>query len=118
MRALLCLALVPAALATAAFASGPISRGDAMDLKRDIAGEYRLENGRDVRLALVEDRLYLDLNRHYRREVEPIAENVLASRDGSLTVQYLPDGPSDRIVIRHPELPANARLGEHSWRGR
>lgn len=118
MRALLCLALVPAAMVTAAFASGPISHGDALDLKRDIAGQYRLENGRDLRLALVADRLYLDLNRHHRREIAPVAENVLASRDGNLTVQYMPDGPADRIVIRHPELPANLRLGERSWVGR
>lgn len=121
MRTLLCFALIPAALVTAApaaLADIPISRAEATELKFDVEGQYRLDNGRDVRLTLVDDRLYLDLNRHYRREILPVADRVLASRDGKLTVQYMPDGPVERILIQHPGLPASVRLGEHSWRGR
>ena len=117
MRALLCLALM-SAFASTALAATPISRGDAIDLKNDIAGQYRLENGRDVRLTLMDEKLYLDLNRFYRRELLPIADKMLASRDGRLTVQYMPDGPVERILIQHPELPASVRLGERSWRHR
>lgn len=117
MRALLCLALVPAVLSLSSCASGPGAR-NGLDLKRDVAGQYRLENGRDVRLDLVVDRLYLDLNRHYRRELEPVGANLLASRDRQLTVHYFPDRRADRILIQHPALPATMRLGESSWRGR
>jgi hypothetical protein len=117
MRALLCLALM-SAFASTALAATPISRGDAIDLKNDVAGQYRLENGRDVRLVLTDDKLYLDLNRYYRKELLPIGDKMLASRDGRLTVQYMPDGPVERILIQHPALPASVRLGERSWRGR
>ena len=54
MRALLCLALI----SSTALAAAP----EAEQLKTDIAGQYRLETGREVRLTLVDDRLYLDLN--------------------------------------------------------
>lgn len=117
MRTVLCLALI-STLASTAHAAPPISSGDAMDLKNDIAGHYRLENGRAVRLTLMDQNLYLDLNRHYRTELLPVADKVLASHDGKLTVHYMPDGPAERILIQHPELPANVRLGERSWRGR
>ncbi|MFC5459248.1 hypothetical protein [Massilia niabensis] len=137
MRALLCLALasvfastavastahaataqVSTAQASAALLTTPISLGEAIELKNDVEGQYRLENGRDVRLVQVDHKLYLDLNRHYRKELLPVAENVLASRDGRLTVQYMPHGPVEQILIQHPELPASLRLGERSWDGR
>jgi hypothetical protein len=125
MRTLLCLALLSTALASATLPAAAsaanatsISRGDAEELKQDAAGEYRLDNGRRVRLALVEDRLYLDLKRGYRRELVPVAEGVLASHDGRLTVQYMPNGPVEQIFIQHAGLPGGARLGEVSWRGR
>ena len=125
MRTLLCLALIPTTLATAlaalalpALAASPISAGDAVELKYDVEGHYQLENGRAVRLTMVEDRLYLDLNRSFRKELQPVGDRVLASRDGKLTVQYMPDGPVERILIQHPGLPASVRLGERSWRGR
>jgi hypothetical protein len=114
MRALLCLALV----SSTALAATPISRGDAAQLKDDIAGQYRLETGRDVRLTLVDDRLYLDLNRNFRKELLPVAQRTLASRGGRLTVEYMPDGPVDRILIKHPGLGTEVRLGEANWRGR
>ncbi|MDB5793272.1 MAG: hypothetical protein JWQ80_3296 [Massilia sp.] len=117
MRALPCLALI-SAFASTALAAAPISRGDAAELKLDIAGQYRLENGRDVRLTVMDERLYLDLNRSYRKELLPVGDKVLASRDGRLTVQYMPDGPVERILIQNPELPASVRLGERSWRHR
>lgn len=117
MRALLCLALI-SAFASTALAATPISRGAGMDLKNDIEGQYRLENGRNVRLVQVDHKLYLDLNRYYRKELHPVADKVLASRDGRLTVQYMPEGRTSRILIQHPELPADLRLGERSWRGR
>ena len=122
MRALPCLALL-SALASPAFhpatqAATPMSRADAMALKNDIAGHYRLENSRVVRFVRDDEQLYLDLNRRYRSELIPSGRNSLISRDGKLTVQYLAEGPVERILIRHPELPANVRLGESSWRGR
>lgn len=121
MRALLSLALIPAALVSAAFAPAaladmPISDDAAWRLKQEIAGQYRLETGRDVRLTLIGDDLYLDLNRHYRAKLLPVADNMLASRDGRLTVRYMPDGRVDEILIRHPGLPPRTRIGELRWR--
>lgn len=119
MRTLLCLALVSTTtFAAAALAGTQISRGAATELKHDIAGHYRLDNGRDVRLTLLDQKLYLDLNRHYRKELLAVGEKTLASRDGRLTVQYMADGPVERILIQHPGIPASVRLGERSWRGR
>lgn len=115
MRTLLCLAFV----SSSAFAgAAPMDLGKALDLKRDVAGEYRLDSGLDVRLRLVNDDLYVDLNRYYRKQVFPVEENLLASRDGKLTVQYFPDGPVERILIQHERFPSNQRLGERSWFGK
>ena len=114
MRALLCLAFV----SSTAFAAVPLDRGDAEDLKDAVAGQYRLPSGLDVRLRLVDQQLYVDLNRHYRKQVFPVSENLLSSRDGDLTVEYLPDGPVERILIRHAHFPLNQRLGERNWLGK
>lgn len=114
MRALLCLAFV----SSTAFAATPVDRAEAEDLKEDAAGLYRLDTGRDVRLRLVDRQLYVDLNRHYRKQVHPVSENLFSSDDGLLTVEYLPDGPVERIFIRHAGLPSNERLGETSWLGK
>ena len=114
MRALLCLAFV----SSTAFAAVPMDRGDAQDLQDAVAGEYRLVSGLDVRVHQVDQRLYIDLNRSYRKLVEPVAPNLLSSRDGNLTVEFLPEGPSKRILIRHTRFPSGQRLGERSWLGK
>lgn len=114
MRALLCLAFV----SSTAFAATPIDHVEAEDLKEAAAGFYRLDSGRDVRLALVDQRLYVDLNRRYRKQVYPVSDNLLSSRDGRLTVEYLPEGPVERIFIRHVGLSPNEQLGETSWIGK
>jgi hypothetical protein len=89
----------------------PIDRGDAEDLKHDIAGEYRLETGRSVRLSVVDGTLYIDLNNADRKALHRVAPDLLASRDGSLTVEYLPEGSAGRIRILHQRFPAGQRLG-------
>ena len=114
MRALLLLAFV----SSTAFAAVPMDRGAAEDLKDAVAGQYRLPSGRDVRLQLVDQDLYLDLNRHYRKQLIPVSDNLFSSRDGNVTVEYLPDGPVKRILIRHARFPENQRLGETSWAGK
>ena len=109
MRTLLC--LVFACTQAAAVAAAPIDRGDAEDLKHDIAGEYRLETGRSVRLSVVDGTLYIDLNNADRKALHRVAPDLLASRDGSLTVEYLPEGSVERIRIRHERFPAGRRFG-------
>ncbi|WP_312551641.1 hypothetical protein [Massilia sp.] len=113
MRALLCLAFA----SSTAFAAAPMDLGAAMDLKRDVVGQYRLDSGLAVRLQLIDDELYLDLNRRYRKHLLPVEEN-LVSRDGNVTVEYFPDGPVERILIRHERLPSRLPLGERSWLGK
>ena len=107
MRSLLCLVL---ACANAAFAA-PIDQGDAENLKHDIAGECRLETGRSVRLSVLDGTLYINLNKAERKALYPVAPNLLVSRDGSVTVRYLPEGEAERIRIRHEHFPAGQRLG-------
>ena len=109
MRTLLCFFL--ACTQAAAIAATPLDDGQAAQLKSDIVGEYRLEGGRNVRLWLIEDRLYIDLNGSYRKELRPVAPNLLASRDGVLTVEWLPDSGTERIRIRHENYPPQRRLG-------
>jgi len=119
MRAVLCLAFVSsAAFVSSTLAAVPIDRAEGADLKDAVAGQYRLASGLDVRLRLVDQDLYVDLNRNYRKLVVPVASNLLSSRDGKLTIEYLPDGPVERILIRHQRFPAGQRLGERSWLGK
>jgi len=119
MRVLLCLAFVSStAFFSSSLAAPTPDRSDAEDLKDAVAGQYRLASGLDVRLRLVDQQLYVDLNDHYRRQIFPVSSNLLSSRDGSLTVEYLPDGPVERILIRHGRFPEGQRLGERSWIGK
>jgi hypothetical protein len=115
MRILPCLLLACAQAATAA--ATPLSSGEALQLKYDVEGDYRLQNGNRVRLSVVEGRLYLDLDRSYRKELHVVAPNLFASRDGLVTVQYLPDSATERIRIRHERYPAGRRIGEAHWLG-
>jgi hypothetical protein len=115
MRILPCLILACAQASAAA--ATPISSGEATQLIHDVAGEYRLDTGRSVRLSVVDDRLYIDLDRSYRKELEAVAPNLLASRDGLVTVEYMPDGGAERIRIRHERYSASRRIGEVRWPG-
>jgi hypothetical protein len=116
MRTLLC--LVFACAHAAAVAATPVDRARGEELKSDIAGEYRLETGRSVRLSLLDGTLYIDLDNAHRRALYPVAPDLLASRDGALTVQYMPDAPTERIRIRHERYPANRRIGIDRVSGR
>jgi hypothetical protein len=116
MRILPCLAFACAhAIADAATPTDPV-QGE--QLKSEIAGEYRLETGGDVRLSLVDERLYIELNNIDRKELRPVGPNLLVSNDGALTVQYMPEGPTERIQIRHERFPAGHRLGLYHMFGR
>ena len=115
MRILPCLIL--ACLQASATAATPISSGEATQLKYDVEGEYRLENGNSVRLSVVDGRLYLDLSRSYRKELIAVAPNLFASRDAMVTVRYMPDSATARIRIRHERYPAGRRIGEVRWFG-
>jgi hypothetical protein len=116
MRTLPC--LVFACAHAAAVAAAPVDRARGEELKSDIVGEYRLESGRSVRLLLLDETLYIDLDNIHRRALYPVAPNLLASRDGALTVRYLPEGPTERILIRHERYPANRQIGIYRMFGR
>ena len=116
MRTLLCLVFVFAC--THAAAATPLERSQAQQLKYEVAGEYRLETGRSVRLSLVDQQLYIDLNKRYRRALHSVRPNLLALRDGALTVRYILDGPAERILIRHERFSSKRRIGEERWVGR
>jgi hypothetical protein len=119
VRTLLCLVFACAhAAAVAAVAATPVDRARGEEIRSDIAGEYRLETGRSVRLSLLDGTLYIDLDNAHRRALYPVAPNLLASRDGALTVQYMPDGETERILIRHERYPADRRIGIYRMFGR
>lgn len=84
MRTLLCFTFVCAHAATVVAA--PVSPDQDEQPKSEIAGEYRLETGRSVRLSLLGENLYIELNNVDRRELHPVGPNLLASSDGALTV--------------------------------
>lgn len=114
MRILSCLFL-SSALACAGDAAQAVEHQQAAQLKADVAGAYRLESGRSVRLTLAGDTLYIDLDNLYRRELHAVGPKLLASRDGTLTVEFLPDDPVERIRIRHTRYPEGRALGEYRW---
>jgi len=119
MRTLLCFIL--ACTQAAAGAAAPVDHVQAAQLsaqiKARIAGDYLLASGRSVRLSVIDERIYIDLNGSYRKELRPVAPNLLASRDGVLTVEWLPDSGTERIRIRHENYPHQRRLGEQRWAG-
>ena len=70
-----------------------------------------------MRLSVVDGRLYLDLDRSYREDLHVVAPNLFASRDGMVTVPYMPDSATERVCIRHERHHAGRRTGEAHWLG-
>ncbi|KQQ88962.1 hypothetical protein [Massilia sp. Leaf139] len=115
MRTLSCFCLLSALACAQPTVAQPIERQPDVQLKAGVASAYRLESGRSVRLTLVEDKLYIDLDNLYRRELRAVGPNLLASHDGTLTVEFMPDDPVERIRIRHTGYPAGREVGEVRW---
>ena len=56
-----------------------------------LEGVYRLPEGKILRLVVVDDRLYGEIDReHRRRQLVPVDSHRLASRDGKITMSYEP----------------------------
>lgn len=65
----------------------------------EMEGVYALEDGRKVRLTVLDDRLYVDLNQRDRRALVAVSENLFVTRHNEVTVERRPDA-SGELVIR------------------
>jgi hypothetical protein len=83
-----------------------------------LEGVYGLADGRRVRIVQADDRLYAELDKNRRLELFAAGPDTVASRDGALTVQYMPEGPTERIRIRHERYPASQQIGVYRVFGR
>jgi hypothetical protein len=92
MRTLSIVCLATTLLAGSTFASTPATDTDATAQQlQTMEGAYKLSNGCVVRLSAVDNRLYAEVNGHNRTELVATAENVFASRDGTIKVTYRPE---------------------------
>jgi hypothetical protein len=100
MRKLSALCLAALFIASPVFADIPSAtqvRATAEQLQ-NVERTYSLSNGRVLTLVRFDDRLYAEL-KGSRTELVPVAENVYASRDGSLSVTYKQDASSENGVV-------------------
>jgi hypothetical protein len=92
MRTLSTVYLATTLLAGSALASTPAAGTHATAQQlQTIEGAYKLSNGRVLHLSAVDNRLYAEVNGHQRTELVAAAENVFASRDGTIKVTYKPE---------------------------
>jgi hypothetical protein len=100
MRKLPALCLAAVFIASPVLADIPSAtqvRATAEQLQ-NVASTYSLSNGRVLTLVKFDDRLYAEL-KGSRTELVPVAENVYASRDGSLSVTYKREASSENGVV-------------------
>lgn len=65
-----------------------------------IAGSYRLSNGQRADIFLLGTQLYVKLGGQ-RKQLILTGPNRLASRDGTISIQFGTDFDSDCIVLQH-----------------
>jgi hypothetical protein len=86
----------------------------------DMEGIYALSDGHRARIFIMDNRLYLDIGRHYK-ELEPAGLDTWTTRDRSVSMQFRPDPGGRRIVLNYRgALPdaAPIRLAAREQRGR
>jgi hypothetical protein len=86
----------------------------------DMQGTYALSDGRRARIFIMNDRLYLDLGRHYKA-LEPAGPDSWVTHDHALSLQFKPGGERNQIVLNYRgDLPdaAPIRLAARDQRGR
>lgn len=78
---------------------------------QEVAGTYGLADGRLVRLFILDDRLYAEINGRERFELLAVADHVFATRNNAVTVEFNVDASSaDQIRLRYEgDLKAAAR---------
>jgi|GEM_PF-5483661 len=124
MRALSILLAATALLTTVSVAqaeteSTQLRRASGEQLEH-ITGVYKLSNGRRADIFLLGTQLYVKIGGSQQKQLMLAGPNRLASRDGTISIQFSTDFESDRIVLQHGDgigtqdtirLAANDRLG-------
>lgn len=86
----------------------------------EMEGNYARADGRHARLLVMDNRLFMDIGRHYK-ELEPAGPDQWTTRDRSITLLYKRGEAADEIVLDYrKDLPdaAPIRLAARDQRGR
>jgi hypothetical protein len=84
--------------APAAPSDQPASTLISTETMQEVAGTYGLADGRRVRLFILDDQLYADINGRERLQLQALSEHVFATRNNALTVEFNPAWPDDDQV--------------------
>jgi hypothetical protein len=106
--------------ATTASAADPLAPQATHQQMVEMEGSYALSDGHRARIFIMDNRLYLDIGRHYK-ELEPAGLDSWVTRDRSLSLQFRPGDSGNRIVLNYRgALPdaAPIRLAAREQRGR
>jgi hypothetical protein len=105
MRALSIFVAATALLTTVSVAqaeSGSVQfRRASAEQMEQVRGTYQLSDGRRAELLVLNGQLYAKIAQGARKEVLLAEPNRLASRDGTISIQFSTDFDSDRIVLEH-----------------
>ena len=114
--------LTTVSVAQAETGSAQPSRTSAEQMEQ-MTGTYKLSNGRRADIFLLGTQLYVKIGGSQQKQLILAGPNRLASRDGTVSVQFGTDFESDRIVLQHGgsigtqdtiRLAANDRPGRGS----
>jgi len=85
-------------LSTTALAGGGIGERPTAQQIVDVEGSYGLENGERLRVFGLDNRLYVEVGQH-RKELVVAGPGRFASKDGSVSLLFDPDGDADKVVL-------------------
>lgn len=99
--------------------TGPLcATAERMD---QVAGTYKLSDGRRVEIFLLGTRLYIKIGRGQQKELLLAGPSRFASPDGKVSIQFGPEFDTDRIVLEavrgdqdRIRLASNERVGRGS----
>ena len=66
-------------------------RAVSTEAMHEVAGTYELTDGRHARLFVLDDKLYIDINKHDRRELFAVSDHAFTTSDNALTIDFKPD---------------------------
>ena len=105
MRALSIFLAATALLATTSVAQAQTGstqlRPAGTEQMEQMTGVYKLSNGRRADIFLLGTQLYVKIGGSQQKQLMLAGPNRLASRDGTISIQFSTDFDSDRIVLQH-----------------
>jgi len=85
-------------LSASALAGGGIGERPTAQQIVDVEGTYALDNGERLRVFGLDGRLYVEVG-HHRKELVVAGPDLFASKDGSVSLRFDPDGDADKVVL-------------------